>query len=232
MALIFDLTGHQLHITVLLLISVTSQVRGLIDPLGCNVTVVSFEGTVSLNGQQLSNATTSTALSCQQYCINLPSCTAVEFTSAVTSSNFGCWVHTGPIGDQFDGPNTTQYQVNRVCPPGVTTNTVPTTTPTTTTKLTTPSSTTRATTIYPYTWVNGTWVNGTWVNGTWSNGAYINGTWYNASGSTVYVIGGSTYVVPVLRGNSAVRLLGGFTASAFAVIVVMVTSRMFETVES
>jgi len=67
----------------------------------------------SLNGVKY--AQYNTPISCQNYCISLPSCVAVDFNSQDNS----CWVHTSS-GDltpenSYPQPGVTQYQLSRVC---------------------------------------------------------------------------------------------------------------------
>jgi len=96
----------------------------------CLPTWTALVNKLSLNGVRQNSLRI--VASCQAYCIDVPSCVAIDFNFLDTS----CWVHLDtadldPVNvyDQF---NTTQYRINRTCAP-VTTVSTPSTVPPTTT---------------------------------------------------------------------------------------------------
>jgi len=64
---------------------------------------------------------------CQDYCIRMPSCIAIDFNFNDSS----CWLHTNPAdlnpSNVYDQPDTNQYRIDRSC--AATTTTTTTTTP-------------------------------------------------------------------------------------------------------
>jgi len=170
-------------VTVLLLTLVTSSARGQTkDPNGCNITWVTNDGAVALNGGHLDNSTYKDVAACQQYCIITPGCTAVEWDRGA-GTNYGCWYHIGPAGDLYDGATSTNYQIVRACPPGLVTSTVATTTPTTTTSTTTtPTTTLKSNSTATSTLATTTKLNqNVGINGTGSNDTWTNGSWTGSS---------------------------------------------------
>jgi len=155
-------------VSVLTLSTLTSSVGGVvntIDPNGCNVTWIETDDATALSGMQISNTTTTSQDACLQYCVNYPACTGVDWNTATTDKNYGCWVHNTTIGQLYDGQGTTnQFTFSRAnCP----------------------STTARASTTQRVAYAT-QWFTGGYINGTWYNATYINVTYYESGGTTAW----------------------------------------------
>lgn len=83
---------------------------------GCTLWL-SHENQHSSNGVQLSSVLYNTSSACQQYCVNMDECIAVDFSPAENK----CWVHLDAENllpnSTFNIAGVTQYRINRTCVP-------------------------------------------------------------------------------------------------------------------
>ena len=72
----------------------------------------------SINGVE--NTGYTTAQSCQEHCVSVSNCVAVDFNFRTNT----CWVHTDPADlddiNVYDAVNTNQYRIDRSCDTGTT----------------------------------------------------------------------------------------------------------------